>query len=69
MSGLFLLTVTATGQKALVRARCLTCARTKAVQAAGAEGTMVWRDPAHSTCELIRPEGKDGLIFKTEAAQ
>lgn len=68
MTGLFLLTVLASGQKALVRARCLTCARDQAVQTAGAEGTLVWRDPNLSTVEVVRESGKSGLILKTEIA-
>lgn len=63
---IFKLTALATGQAAVVRARCITCARTVAAENAGTEGTMLWRDPAQSTVELIRPDDKSGLILKTE---
>lgn len=63
---LFKLTVRATGQSAVVRARCLSCARTVAVENAGSEGTMVWRDPARSTVELIRDTDRPALILRTE---
>lgn len=63
---IFKLTSLATGQAAIVRARCLSCARTVAADNAGAEGTMIWRDPTQSTVELIRPDDKSGLILKTE---
>lgn len=68
MSGLFLVTALATGQRALVRARCLSCARDQMVQSAGAEGTLVWRDPNQSTVEVVRESGKSGVIIKTEIA-
>ena len=55
-----------TGQAVVVRARCISCARDVAAEHAGAEGTFVWRDPAQSTVELIRPDDKRGLILKAE---
>lgn len=55
-----------TGQAVVVRARCISCARTVAAENAGAEGTLLWRDPAQSTVELIRPDDKSGLILKAE---
>lgn len=55
-----------TGQSVVVRARCISCARTVAAENAGAEGTLLWRDPAQSTVELIRPDDKSGLILKAE---
>ena len=55
----------------IVRARCLSCARDVAVRFAGAEGTMVWRDPAQSTVTLMQnsgydPDGKSTLIVRLE---
>lgn len=49
----------------VVRARCIECARTVAVQHAGAEGTRVWRDPALSCVELVRETDRPGLILST----
>lgn len=63
---IFKLTVRATGQSAVVRARCLSCARSVAVEHAGAEGTMVWRDPAKSNVELVRDTDRPTLILRTE---
>lgn len=63
---IFKLTSLSTGKAAVVRARCISCARTVAAENAGGEGTMLWRDPAQSTVELIRPDDKSGLILKTE---
>lgn len=54
------------GRAVVVRARCISCARDVAAEHAGAEGTMLWRDPAQSTVELIRPDDKRGLILKAE---
>ena len=62
---IFKLTANA-GQSVVVRARCISCARDVAAEHAGAEGTMLWRDPAQSTVELIRPDDKRGLILKAE---
>lgn len=64
MTALFLLTVSSTNQQVLVRAKCLSCARDRAAEAAGGEGPMVWRDPSLSTVELIRPDGKSGVIMR-----
>lgn len=50
----------------VVRARCTSCARTVAVENAGAEGTMVWRDPNLSSVELVRETDKPGLILKSD---
>ena len=55
------------GCAVVVRARCITCARTVAAENAGPEGTMIWRDPAQSTVELIRPDDKRGLVLKAES--
>lgn len=52
------------GQTAVVRARCITCARSVAADSPGPEGPMLWRDPAQSTVELIRPDDKPALILK-----
>lgn len=64
---IFKLTARAAGPAMVVRARCLTCARDVAAEHAGPEGTMLWRDPAQSTVELIRPDDKRGLILKAES--
>lgn len=63
---IFKLTARASGQAVVVRAKCLSCARTVAVQNACAEGTMVWRDPAQSTVELMRPDDKPAMILRIE---
>ena len=67
MSGLFVVTAT-NGLWVKVRARCLSCARDIAVRHAGAEGTLIWRDPAQSVVALV-PEPmisaeKLGLVAK-----
>lgn len=54
--------------QAIVRAKCMDCAREVAVQNSGSEGTLIWRDPSKSTVELVRPDGSPELIMKTEAA-
>lgn len=64
MTALFTLTVVATGQQVIVRARCLTCARNKAAEEAGGEGPMVWRDPNLSTIEILHSDGKPGVIMR-----
>lgn len=38
-----------------VRAKCLTCARRLAVDNAGDEGTLIWRDPKQSKITVISP--------------
>ena len=48
----------------IVRARCLTCARSVAVENAGDEGTSVWRDPARSDVDLVRETDRPGLIMR-----
>ena len=58
---------TSSGLAMVVRARCISCARDVAAEHAGADGTMLWRDPAQSTVELIRPDDKRGLILKAES--
>lgn len=50
----------------VVRAKCTSCARTVAVENAGAEGTVLWRDPNLSSVELVRESDKPGLILKSE---
>jgi hypothetical protein len=64
MTALFVLTVVTTKQQVLVRARCLSCARNKAADEAGGEGPLVWMDPNQSTVELLRPDGKAGVIMR-----
>ncbi|MDN6874095.1 hypothetical protein QO209_16760 [Pseudomonas citronellolis] len=55
------------GNRAMVvRAKCISCARTIAVEHAGAEGTLLWRDPNLSSVELVRESDKPGLILKSE---
>lgn len=66
MMGIFKLTASSLGIELIVRARCLSCARDVAVENAGAEGTMVWRDPNQSTCQLVDATGKKGLILRAE---
>lgn len=61
---IFKITVRATGQAALVRASCISCARTVAVENAKDEGSLVWRDNALSTVELVREDGKPELILR-----
>lgn len=63
---IFKITERSTGRAMVVRARCLSCARSVAVENAGPEGTRVWRDPALSTVELVPESDKSGLILKTE---
>ena len=50
----------------VVRAKCTSCARTVAVEHAGPEGTLLWRDPNLSSVELVRESDKPGLILKSE---
>jgi hypothetical protein len=45
----------------LIRARCISCAREVAVEEAGGEGTIVWRNPELSTVELVRNPEQIGL--------
>lgn len=53
--------------KQVLRAACMSCARRVAVDASGAEGTAVWRDPAMSTVKLIEPEkGIKGVVLRLE---
>ncbi|HGW5896665.1 TPA: hypothetical protein ACNIOJ_004773 [Pseudomonas aeruginosa] len=64
---IFILKERATSRSMVVRARrCTSCARTVAVENAGAEGTMVWRDPNLSSVELVRETDKPGLILKSD---
>ena len=48
----------------IVRARCLTCARSVAVENAGEEGTAIWRDPVRSDVDLVRETDRPGLIMR-----
>lgn len=45
----------------LVRARCISCARDVAAEAAGPEGTRMWRDPELSSVELVHNPEALGL--------
>lgn len=64
---IFKLTRRDTGEGMVVRARCLSCARSVAVEHSGAEGTRVWRDPDLSAVELVQETGKSGLILSSSA--
>ena len=50
----------------VLRAQCISCARTVAVGHAGQEGTRVWRDPTLSSVELVREMGKTALILRAD---
>ncbi|CAB3712177.1 aldehyde dehydrogenase [Achromobacter marplatensis] len=63
---IFKVTQRANGKSMVVRAKCVSCARTVAVENAGAEGTAVWRDPDQSSVELVRHDDRPGLILKSE---
>jgi len=63
---IFKVTQRDSGKSMVVRAKCVSCARTVAVEHAGAEGTAVWRDPDHSSVELVRHDDRPGLILKSE---
>ena len=45
----------------LVRARCISCARDVAAEAAGPEGSRLWRDPERSGVELVQHPESMGL--------
>lgn len=62
---IFKLTARDTGQSVVVRARCLSCARSVAVEHAGPEGTLVWRDAEQSTVELVRDTDRPAMILRT----
>lgn len=47
-----------------IRAKCLTCARNIAAENAGAEGRLIWRDPAQSTIRVIGPAEGYPLILE-----
>lgn len=64
MNALFLLTIKATKQRVVVRAQCMSCARSRAAEEAGGEGPLVWRDPEQSEVEVLRAEGKAGVILR-----
>lgn len=63
---IFKLTQRANGMSMVVRAKCVSCARTVAVENAGAEGSAVWRDPERSSVDLVRHDDRPGLILKSE---
>jgi hypothetical protein len=63
---IFKLTQRANGKSMIVRAKCVSCARTVAVENAGPEGTAVWRDPERSSVDLVRHDDRPGLILKSE---
>lgn len=47
-----------------IQAACMTCARRVAVENAGPEGTLVWRDPEQSSVTLAdsRPTNGSALL-------
>lgn len=61
---IFSITDRQTGQYMVIRARCMAAVRTVAVENAGDEGTVVWRDPDRSKVELIPHDGKSRVVFK-----
>lgn len=63
---IFKVTQRDSGKSMIVRAKCVTCARTVAVEHAGSEGTAVWRDPERSSVELVRHDDRPSLILKSE---
>nr|WP_315528280.1 hypothetical protein [uncultured Achromobacter sp.] len=63
---IFKVTHRANGKSMVVRAKCVSCARSVAVEHAGTEGTAAWRDPEQSSVELVRHDDRPGLILKSE---
>ena len=64
---LFLLKTTDGRIEQVIRAKCLSCSRSVAAQNAGAEGTLVWRDPSLSTVQLIEPDFVvQGVVLRKE---
>lgn len=51
------------GPQVVLRARCITCARSMAAGAAGAEGPAYWRDPERTTCSEVTQDGRNGIIL------
>lgn len=51
------------GPAMVVRAACEQCARSVAVEHAGAEGTAYWRDPARTEVARVLEVGKRGCIL------
>lgn len=64
---IYLLRPTSTGPSMVVRAACVTCARSAAAAGAGVEGTAYWRDPERTTCDRVREEGISGTVLRREA--
>lgn len=50
----------------VVRGKCITCVRNLAASAAGAEGPATWMDATRSTCELLRPDDRAGVLYRIE---
>lgn len=63
---IFLITANDGSAAMVVRARCITCARSVAVENAGIEGTAVWRDSERSTVVLVRETDRPGLILRAD---
>lgn len=64
---LFLLKTVDGSVEQVIRAKCMSCSRSVAVQHAGAEGTLVWRDPSLSTVQLIEPDFVvQGVVLRKE---
>lgn len=61
---LFLLKTNGGRVQAVVRGKCLTCARNIAANEAGAEGPAVWLDSGRSTIELLRPDDRPGMLLR-----
>lgn len=64
---LFLLETNDGAIRQVLRAKCLSCARSVAANAAGLEGPMVWRDPDLSTVKPIQPDaGVSGVVLRLD---
>ena len=49
----------------VLAAKCLSCARNIAANAAGPEGPRMWLDPAKSTCEVLRENMAPQIITRS----
>lgn len=68
MTGLFLVrpVVGQVGPTVVVRAAGEQCARRIAVEQAGAEGTVYWRDPAQTEVRPITSAGATGVVLRRD---
>lgn len=55
---------TRTGPSMVVRAACVTCARNVAVDNAGPEGSLYWRQ---AECRRVYESGKAGVVLRRES--